>query len=59
MSRREPHTFTKPQDGSKVFWKSLADKDRPEAAQKRAETEVAASAAAADATLVRLRRGKA
>ncbi|MEA2748228.1 MAG: hypothetical protein QOI41_2371, partial [Myxococcales bacterium] len=58
MSRRQPHTFTKPQDGSKVFWKSLADKNRPEDVQKRAETEVAASAAAADATLVKLRRGK-
>jgi Fe-S-cluster-containing dehydrogenase component/anaerobic selenocysteine-containing dehydrogenase len=59
MSRREPHVFTPVADGAKVFWKSLADKDRPDLAQKRAETEVAASAAAADATLVKLRRGKA
>ncbi|CAN5891697.1 TAT-variant-translocated molybdopterin oxidoreductase [soil metagenome] len=58
MSRREPHVFTPAEDGAKVFWKSLADKDRPDLAQKRAETEVAASAAAADATLVKLRRGK-
>ena len=61
MSRREPHVFTPPvnEDGAKVFWKSLADKDRPDVVQRRAETEVAASAAAADATLVKLRRGKA
>ena len=59
MSRREPHVFAKPQDGAKVFWKSLDDKNRPEEAQKRAQIEVAASAAAADATLVKLRRGKA
>ncbi|HSO38382.1 MAG TPA: 4Fe-4S dicluster domain-containing protein [Labilithrix sp.] len=58
MSRREPHVFTPAEDGAKVFWKSLADKDRPDLAQKRAETEVAASAAAADASLVKLRRGK-
>ena len=38
-----------PQDGAKVFWKSLEDKERPELAQKRAETEVAAAAAAAAA----------
>jgi Fe-S-cluster-containing dehydrogenase component/anaerobic selenocysteine-containing dehydrogenase len=59
MSRRQPHVLEKPQDGSKVFWKSLDDKNRPEDVQKRAEIEVAASAAAADATLVKLRRGKA
>ena len=59
MSRREPHVFTPVEDGAKVFWKSLADKDRPDLVQKRAQTEVAASAAAADATLVKLRRGKA
>ena len=58
MSRRQPHVFAKPQDGSKVFWKSLDDKNRPEEAAKRAETEVAATAAAADATLVKLRRGR-
>ncbi len=60
MSRRAPHVFTPPanEDGAKVFWKSLSDKERPDLAQRRAETEVAASAAAADATLVKLRRGK-
>jgi molybdopterin-containing oxidoreductase family iron-sulfur binding subunit len=58
MSRREPHVFKKPEDGAKVFWKSLADKERPDLAQKRAESETAASAAAADATLVKLRRNK-
>ena len=58
MSRREPHVFPPAQDGAKLFWKSLEDKERPELAQKRALTEVAASAAAADATLVKLRRGK-
>ena len=58
MSRREPHEFTPVEDGAKVFWKSLADKDRPDLAQKRAETEQAASAAAADAGLVKLRRNK-
>ena len=61
MSRREPHVFTPVEDGAKVFWKSLADKDRPDLAQKRALTEQAASAAAADVApgLVKLRRGKA
>ncbi len=58
MSRREPHVFPPAQDGAKLFWKSLEDKERPELAEKRALTEVAASAAAADATLVKLRRGK-
>ena len=66
MSRRQPHEFSKtPQhpleDGSKVFWKSLADMERPDLAQKRAETEQAATAAAEaakDSGLVRLRRNK-
>jgi Fe-S-cluster-containing dehydrogenase component/anaerobic selenocysteine-containing dehydrogenase len=60
MSRREPHVFSQPssEDGAKIFWKSLADKERPDLAQKRAESELAASAAAADAKLVKLRRGK-
>jgi len=58
MSRREPHVFSPAQDGAKVFWKSLEDKERPELAQQRALTEVAAVAAAADSTLVKLRRGK-
>ena len=39
MSRREPHRFEAPQDGAKVFWKSLEDKANPAAAQKRAESE--------------------
>lgn len=58
MSRRQPHVFNKPEDGAKVFWKSLADKERPDLAQKRAESETAATAAAADASLVKLRRNK-
>jgi molybdopterin-containing oxidoreductase family iron-sulfur binding subunit len=61
MSRREPHVFPPAQDGAKLFWKSLSDKENPELAQKRALTEEAASAAARDsqdATLVKLRRGK-
>jgi len=58
MSRREPHTFKAPADGAKVFWKSLADKADPASAQQRAESELAASAAAADAKLVKLRRGR-
>ena len=58
MSRRQPHEFAPVEDGAKVFWKSLADKDRPELAQKRAETEVAALGADAGAKLVKLRRGK-
>ncbi|MDB4942274.1 MAG: Molybdopterin oxidoreductase, iron-sulfur binding subunit [Labilithrix sp.] len=58
MSRRQPHVFTPPADGAKVFWKSLADKDRPDLVQKRAEVEVAATAAAEGATLVKLRRDK-
>jgi molybdopterin-containing oxidoreductase family iron-sulfur binding subunit len=64
MSRRQPtqpHAPGKPEDGAKLFWKSLADKDQPEAAQLRAQSEQAASAAAADAVdakLVRLRRAK-
>jgi len=62
MSRREPHVFAKPEDGAKVFWKSLSDMANPEEAQKRAETEEAAASAAreaqSDGKLVRLRRAK-
>ncbi len=68
MSRRQPHDFSKAsenrhplEDGTKVFWKSLADKERPDLAQKRAESEqaaTAAAAAAAESGLVRLRRNK-
>lgn len=62
MSRRQPHVFSKPEDGAKVFWKSLADKELPELAQKRAQSEEAASSAAraaeGDPSLVRLRRAK-
>jgi molybdopterin-containing oxidoreductase family iron-sulfur binding subunit len=39
MSRRQPYEFDAPADGAKVFWKSLADKQDPAAAQKRAERE--------------------
>ena len=39
MSRREPFEFKAPEDGAKVFWKSLEDKANPAAAQKRAEAE--------------------
>ncbi len=61
MSRREPTkqgSFAKPEDGAKLFWKSLADMSNPEGAQKRAQSEDSASAAAReaqDATLIRLR----
>jgi Fe-S-cluster-containing dehydrogenase component/anaerobic selenocysteine-containing dehydrogenase len=64
MSRREPHVLPKPEDGAKVFWKSLGDMENPAGAQKRAESEESASAAAReaqpadDARLVRLRRAK-
>jgi molybdopterin-containing oxidoreductase family iron-sulfur binding subunit len=58
MSRRQPHVFPAPEDGAKVFWKSLADMERPDLAQKRATSELAATAAAADASLVKLRRSK-
>jgi molybdopterin-containing oxidoreductase family iron-sulfur binding subunit len=66
MSRREPYQFKTPEDGAKVFWKSLEDKANPAAAQKRAETEFplgleeakAASVAAARSNLVSLRRSK-
>jgi molybdopterin-containing oxidoreductase family iron-sulfur binding subunit len=61
MSRRQPHVFSKPEDGAKVFWKSIADMANPELAQKRAETEEAATSAAREAqsaSLVRLRRAK-
>ncbi len=62
MSRREPHVLNPVEDGAKVFWRSLADKDRPDLAKQRAEMEESATAAAAEAAssgLVRLRRGKA
>lgn len=62
MSRREPYALKPVEDGAKVFWKSLADKDRPDAVQRRAEMEEAATSAAAEAAssgLVKLRRGKA
>ena len=39
MSRREPFEFKTPEDGAKVFWKSLEDKRNPAGAQKRAESE--------------------
>ncbi|HVJ88963.1 MAG TPA: Fe-S-cluster-containing hydrogenase [Labilithrix sp.] len=68
MSRREPYVFNAPEDGAKVFWKSLEDKANPAAAQKRAESEfplgldeakaAAVAAAAANKDLVKLRKGK-
>ncbi|MDB4933038.1 MAG: Molybdopterin oxidoreductase, iron-sulfur binding subunit [Labilithrix sp.] len=60
MSRRDPHVFAPraQEDGAKLFWKSLEEKERPELAQERALVETAAVAAAADAKLVKLRRGK-
>ena len=39
MSRREPFEFKAPEDGAKVFWRSLEDKRNPDKAQKRAESE--------------------
>jgi molybdopterin-containing oxidoreductase family iron-sulfur binding subunit len=42
MSRREPYQFKappQPEDGAKVFWKSLEDKRDPERTRKRAEAE--------------------
>jgi len=71
MSRRQPHSFQEPaQDGAKLFWRSLADKDDPARAQRRAESEESAVAAAkqardagseghvSDGSLVKLRRGR-
>ena len=58
MSRREPHPTAPVQDGAQVFWKSLSDKEDPAAAQKRAQSETSAMAAASDAKLVKLRRGR-
>lgn len=66
MSRREPYSFEAPEDGAKVFWKSLEDKQNPAGAQKRAESEFAlgldearaATSAAAKTDLVTLRRSK-
>ena len=66
MSRRDPHVFKAPEDGAKVFWKSLEDKANPAAAQRRAESEFAlgldeakaASLAAAKSDLVKLRSSK-
>lgn len=39
MSRRQPHESPKPQDGAKLFWKSLESKANPEAVAKRATAE--------------------
>jgi len=58
MSRREPYKHAPVQDGAKVFWKSLDELADPAAAQKRASSELAATAAAGDAKLVKLRRGR-
>ena len=40
MSKRPDYQFSKPQSGAKVFWTSLEDKDAPEAAAKRAKSEL-------------------
>ena len=63
MSRREPHVFKAPEDGAKVFWKSLEDKANPAAAQKRAESEFPlgleeAKASSIASSLVKLRKSK-
>jgi molybdopterin-containing oxidoreductase family iron-sulfur binding subunit len=63
MSRREPHKWSAPEDGAKVFWKSLEDKANPAAAQKRAESEfplglAEAKASAVASGLVKLRKSK-
>ncbi|MFO0641387.1 MAG: 4Fe-4S dicluster domain-containing protein [Polyangiaceae bacterium] len=39
MSRRTPYEFDKPQDGAKLFWKSLESKENPEARDVRAAAE--------------------
>ncbi len=39
MSRRKPREFQAPEDGAKVFWKSLEEKRQPEAAAAAAELE--------------------
>src|SRR5689334_12080197 len=67
MSRREPYQFKSPEDGAKVFWKSLEEKANPAAAQKLAESEfplgfeeakAAAVAASKNSGLVTLRKSK-
>ncbi|MBX3225841.1 MAG: 4Fe-4S dicluster domain-containing protein [Labilithrix sp.] len=44
MSRREPVVTKAPEDGAKVFWKSLEDKANPERVAQRAAVEVGAQA---------------
>lgn len=39
MSRRQPYESPKPQDGAKLFWKSLESKESPEARDVRASAE--------------------
>jgi hypothetical protein len=39
MSRRTPYEFDKPQNGAKLFWKSLESKENPEARDVRAAAE--------------------
>lgn len=66
MSRREPYKTAPAQDGAKVFWKSLEDKQNPAAAQSRAESEFSlgleeakgSSLVAAAKNLVTLRKSK-
>ena len=60
MSRRQPYDLResgKQEDGSKVFWKSLADKNDPASAQKRAESEFPLGLEEAK-NLVQLGKGK-
>jgi Fe-S-cluster-containing dehydrogenase component/NAD(P)-dependent dehydrogenase (short-subunit alcohol dehydrogenase family) len=59
MSRRNPYESlpSAKSDGAKVFWKSLADKASPDAAQKRAESEFPLGLEEAK-NLVKLRKSK-
>ena len=56
MSRRQPFPQAPQEDGAKVFWKSLSDKENPAAAQERAERELLHPIAASDTKLVKLRK---
>jgi molybdopterin-containing oxidoreductase family iron-sulfur binding subunit len=62
MSRRDPYTFKQPEDGAKVFWRSLEEKADPAAAQRRAEAEFPLGLAEANVSkeqIVKLRKSKA
>jgi molybdopterin-containing oxidoreductase family iron-sulfur binding subunit len=58
MSRRQPYDLPAPNDGAKVFWKSLEDKASPAAAQERAERELLHPITPPEGKLVKLRRGR-